>query len=41
MLSCFSYKEIEKILESSGLLIYEHLSPADVNDRFSADALTI
>ncbi|MFA1779937.1 class I SAM-dependent methyltransferase [Bacillus velezensis] len=34
MLSCFSYKEIEKILESSGLLIYEHLSPADVNDRF-------
>lgn len=34
MLSCFSYKEIEKLLESSGLLIYEHLSPAVINDRF-------
>ncbi|APA04148.1 class I SAM-dependent methyltransferase [Bacillus velezensis] len=34
MLSCFSYEEIEKVLESSGLLIYEHLSPAAVNERF-------
>ncbi|MEK4633875.1 MULTISPECIES: class I SAM-dependent methyltransferase [Bacillus] len=34
MLSCFSYKEIEKMLDSSGLLIYEHLSPAVINDLF-------
>ncbi|MGE6631181.1 class I SAM-dependent methyltransferase [Bacillus sp. NPDC077027] len=34
MKSCFTYEEIEKILESSGLLIYEHLSPEKINDRF-------
>ncbi|ARV44371.1 class I SAM-dependent methyltransferase [Bacillus inaquosorum] len=34
MKSCFTYDEIEKMLESSGLLIYEHLSPDDINDLF-------
>lgn len=32
MKSCFSYFEIEKMLEKSGLLIYEHLSPAQIHD---------
>lgn len=34
MKSCFTYNEIERILEKSGLLIYEHLSPASINDRY-------
>ncbi|WP_044640030.1 class I SAM-dependent methyltransferase [Risungbinella massiliensis] len=34
MKSCFPYDEIEKMLEKAGLLIYEHLSPAMINDRF-------
>ncbi|NEN85067.1 class I SAM-dependent methyltransferase [Paenibacillus elgii] len=34
MKSCFSYDEIEKLLEQSGLLIYEHLSPAAIHDQF-------
>jgi methyltransferase (TIGR00027 family) len=34
MKSCFTYDEIEKMLEKSGLLIYEHLSPAEINERF-------
>ncbi|MBT2658419.1 class I SAM-dependent methyltransferase [Bacillus sp. ISL-18] len=34
MKSCFSYLEIEKILEDAGLLIYEHLSPTAINHRF-------
>ncbi len=34
MKSCFSYHEIEKMLENSGLLIYEHLSPVDINKQF-------
>ncbi len=34
MKSCFTYAEIEKILEDAGLLVYEHLSPAAINDRF-------
>ncbi|MCY8848380.1 class I SAM-dependent methyltransferase [Bacillus inaquosorum] len=34
MKSCFTYDEIEKMLDSSGLLIYEHLSPADINGLF-------
>ncbi|MFB0635788.1 class I SAM-dependent methyltransferase [Bacillus rugosus] len=34
MKSCFTYQEIENQLESSGLLIYEHLSPDDINDQF-------
>ncbi|WP_242142889.1 MULTISPECIES: class I SAM-dependent methyltransferase [unclassified Bacillus cereus group] len=31
MKSCFSYFEMEKMLEKSGLLIYEHLSPTQIN----------
>jgi methyltransferase (TIGR00027 family) len=34
MKSCFSYDEIEKMLENSGLLIYEHLSPVSINHQF-------
>lgn len=34
MKSCFTYNEIEKVLENSGLLIYEHLSPVTINDQF-------
>ncbi|USK47940.1 class I SAM-dependent methyltransferase [Bacillus sp. CMF12] len=34
MKSCFTYNETENMLEKSGLLIYEHLSPATINDRF-------
>lgn len=34
MKSCFTYYEIENMLEKSGLLIYEHLSPAAINDLF-------
>ncbi|MBR0578530.1 class I SAM-dependent methyltransferase [Bacillus altitudinis] len=34
MKSCFSYFEIEKMLEKSDLLIYEHLSPEKVNELY-------
>lgn len=34
MKSCFAYSEIEQMLEKSGLLIYEYLSPATINDLF-------
>ncbi|MBC6971184.1 class I SAM-dependent methyltransferase [Bacillus sp. Xin] len=34
MKSCFSYLEIEKMLEKSGLLIYEHLSPAQIHELY-------
>ncbi|MCC9022980.1 class I SAM-dependent methyltransferase [Bacillus nakamurai] len=34
MKSCFTYDEIEKMLEASGLLIYEHLSPSAIHDLF-------
>lgn len=34
MKSCFTYLEIEQLLEKSGLLIYEHLTPAMINDQF-------
>ncbi|MGG1698136.1 class I SAM-dependent methyltransferase [Bacillus zhangzhouensis] len=34
MKSCFSYFEIEKMLEKSGLLIYEHLSPAQIHELY-------
>ncbi len=32
--SCFSYDELENMLEKAGLLIYEHLSPTKINERF-------
>lgn len=34
MKSCFTYDEIEKLLEQSDLLIYEHLTPAAIHDLF-------
>jgi len=34
MKSCFTYNEMENILEKSGLLIYEHLSPTKINEMF-------
>ncbi|WP_042150206.1 class I SAM-dependent methyltransferase [Paucisalibacillus sp. EB02] len=34
MKSSFTYNEIKNLLENSGLLIYEHLSPAMINDLF-------
>ncbi|MFI8685782.1 class I SAM-dependent methyltransferase [Rossellomorea sp. NPDC077527] len=34
MKSCFSYEEIENVLEKAGLLIYEHVSPRAINERF-------
>ncbi|MFB5679253.1 class I SAM-dependent methyltransferase [Paenibacillus terreus] len=37
MKSCFSYQEIEDMLEKSGLLIYEHLSPAMIQERYFRD----
>jgi methyltransferase (TIGR00027 family) len=37
MKSCFTYYEIENMLQNSGLLIYEHLPPARINDFFFRD----
>lgn len=37
MKSCFTYYEIENMLQNSGLLIYEHLSPARIHDFFFSD----
>lgn len=34
MKSCITYHEIEKLLEKSGLLIYEHLSPAQIQNLY-------
>lgn len=34
MQSCFTYDEVEKMLENAGLLIYEHLSPDTIHDQF-------
>lgn len=34
MKSSFTYDEIEKMLEKSGLLIYEHLTPSTISDLF-------
>ncbi|MGG1220188.1 class I SAM-dependent methyltransferase [Priestia endophytica] len=34
MKSCFSYKELEHMLEKSGLLIYEHLSPSQIHKLY-------
>ncbi|SNZ14669.1 methyltransferase, TIGR00027 family [Terribacillus aidingensis] len=34
MRSCFSYHELEQMLEKSNLLIYEYLSPACIHKRF-------
>ena len=34
MKSSFTYNEIESMLEKSGLLIYEHLSPNSINELY-------
>lgn len=34
MKACFSYSEMEKMLERSGLLIYEHLSPDKIDKLY-------
>lgn len=34
MKSCFSYIEMEALLEKAGLLIYDHLSPEDINTLY-------
>ncbi|MGG1680334.1 class I SAM-dependent methyltransferase [Neobacillus sp. NRS-1170] len=34
MKSSFAYNELEKTLEKSGLLIYEHLSPTTINELY-------
>jgi methyltransferase (TIGR00027 family) len=36
MESCFSYAELEKLLEEAGWLIYEHLSPDEIETRYFA-----
>jgi methyltransferase (TIGR00027 family) len=33
MKSCFRYNELEKLLEEAGWLIYEHLSPDEIETR--------
>ncbi len=34
MKSCFAYGEMESLLEDVGLLIYEHLTPIEIDDRY-------
>ncbi|WP_445487431.1 class I SAM-dependent methyltransferase [Niallia sp. 03133] len=34
MISCFSYQEMEELLESAGMLIFEHLTPKDIEERY-------
>jgi O-methyltransferase involved in polyketide biosynthesis len=34
MKSCFTYNEIENLLEKSNLLIYRHSTPALINELF-------
>jgi methyltransferase (TIGR00027 family) len=34
MKSCFSFTELERLLENAGLLVYEHLSPDEINERY-------
>lgn len=34
MKSCFSYRELEELLEESGLLIYEHLDSQEINQKY-------
>ncbi|GIO22883.1 class I SAM-dependent methyltransferase [Oceanobacillus sp. J11TS1] len=37
MKSCFSYNEVENMLEKAGLLIYEHLSPSEIDEIYFSD----
>ena len=34
MKSCFTEQEMEQMLEAAGLLVYEHLSPIQIDERF-------
>ncbi|WP_141532037.1 class I SAM-dependent methyltransferase [Bacillus cereus] len=34
MKSCYSYREMEALLEKAGVLIYEHLSPEDIHKLY-------
>lgn len=34
MKSCYTYEEIEALLEQAGLLIYEHLTPSIIQERY-------
>ena len=34
MKSCYNYHELEKALEEAGMLIYEHLSTSEIEERF-------
>lgn len=34
MKSCFTYKEMKIMLENSGFLMYEHLSPNTINELY-------
>jgi O-methyltransferase involved in polyketide biosynthesis len=34
MKSCFSYAELEKLLEGSGWLIYEHIYPSEIENLY-------
>jgi methyltransferase (TIGR00027 family) len=34
MKSCFNYAELEKLFEKAGWVIYEHLSPAEIENRY-------
>ncbi|WP_077622421.1 class I SAM-dependent methyltransferase [Sediminibacillus massiliensis] len=34
MKSCFSYRDLEKLLETFNLLIYEHLTPSNINELY-------
>lgn len=37
MKSCFKYSELESLLEEAGFLIYEHVSPTDIEKRYFTD----
>ena len=34
MKTCLSLSELEKVLDNSGLLKYEHVSPDKINERY-------
>jgi methyltransferase (TIGR00027 family) len=34
MKSCFSFTKLERLLENASLLVYEHLSPDEINKRY-------
>ncbi len=39
MKACYAYEDVEKLLEEAGLHIYEHLSPAAIQERFFANRM--